>query len=146
MSATPGRGEVKDENQKLVRIFNGNKITLQDDNFNNIDDPITYLQDRGFLAKVDRKPVPTNIEIDLSDEEKEHLEKFYDLPASVITKLGEDIERNALIVVEIAKLFELGRTVIVFACSVKHARVLTCLLYTSPSPRDRQKSRMPSSA
>ena len=26
------------------------------------------------------------------------------------------------------------------------AQVLTCLLYTSPSPRDRQKSRMPSSA
>ena len=26
------------------------------------------------------------------------------------------------------------------------ARVKTCLLYTSPSPRDRQKSRMPSSA
>ena len=25
-------------------------------------------------------------------------------------------------------------------------RSLTCLLYTSPSPRDRQKSRMPSSA
>ena len=25
-------------------------------------------------------------------------------------------------------------------------RPLTCLLYTSPSPRDRQKSRMPSSA
>ena len=27
-----------------------------------------------------------------------------------------------------------------------HARFGTCLLYTSPSPRDRQKSRMPSSA
>ena len=27
-----------------------------------------------------------------------------------------------------------------------HARLLSCLLYTSPSPRDRQKSRMPSSA
>ena len=26
------------------------------------------------------------------------------------------------------------------------AAYLTCLLYTSPSPRDRQKSRMPSSA
>ena len=26
------------------------------------------------------------------------------------------------------------------------ARFLACLLYTSPSPRDRQKSRMPSSA
>ena len=28
----------------------------------------------------------------------------------------------------------------------KYTRLLTCLLYTSPSPRDRQKSRMPSSA
>ena len=27
-----------------------------------------------------------------------------------------------------------------------HARPRICLLYTSPSPRDRQKSRMPSSA
>ena len=27
-----------------------------------------------------------------------------------------------------------------------HKNLLTCLLYTSPSPRDRQKSRMPSSA
>ena len=44
-----------------------------------------------------------------------------------------------------------GRKVVLFAlpgaftptCSAKH---LPCLLYTSPSPRDRQKSRMPSSA
>ena len=28
----------------------------------------------------------------------------------------------------------------------KSGRCYTCLLYTSPSPRDRQKSRMPSSA
>ena len=27
-----------------------------------------------------------------------------------------------------------------------HALIMICLLYTSPSPRDRQKSRMPSSA
>ena len=27
-----------------------------------------------------------------------------------------------------------------------HFNYMTCLLYTSPSPRDRQKSRMPSSA
>ena len=30
--------------------------------------------------------------------------------------------------------------------ALKRARAWTCLLYTSPSPRDRQKSRMPSSA
>ena len=30
--------------------------------------------------------------------------------------------------------------------ALKSAKVLTCLLYTSPSPRDRTRSRMPSSA
>ena len=36
-----------------------------------------------------------------------------------------------------------GKTV---ALANKEALVVACLLYTSPSPRDRQKSRMPSSA
>ena len=30
--------------------------------------------------------------------------------------------------------------------NLKMTKDVTCLLYTSPSPRDRQKSRMPSSA
>ena len=30
--------------------------------------------------------------------------------------------------------------------SISYSHPITCLLYTSPSPRDRQKSRMPSSA
>ena len=34
----------------------------------------------------------------------------------------------------------------VFSMSQSMTRELVCLLYTSPSPRDRQKSRMPSSA
>ena len=29
---------------------------------------------------------------------------------------------------------------------IKDTKVVTCLLYTSPSPRDRTRSRMPSSA
>ena len=33
-----------------------------------------------------------------------------------------------------------------FACCRAPDAVTRCLLYTSPSPRDRQKSRMPSSA
>ena len=40
---------------------------------------------------------------------------------------------------------EKGR-VVLFACGTGNPYFTTCLLYTSPSPRDRQKSRMPSSA
>ena len=38
------------------------------------------------------------------------------------------------------------RRVAIFALNAVTIAVLTCLLYTSPSPRDRQKARMPSSA
>ena len=44
----------------------------------------------------------------------------------------------------------IGLTIVVYAFgkySMAHFNpAVTCLLYTSPSPRDRQKSRMPSSA
>ena len=36
-----------------------------------------------------------------------------------------------------------GKKIVIVGCG---AQGLNCLLYTSPSPRDRQKSRMPSSA
>ena len=39
-----------------------------------------------------------------------------------------------------------GLYLLLNASFVAAAQVLVCLLYTSPSPRDRQKSRMPSSA
>ena len=35
---------------------------------------------------------------------------------------------------------------LIISSGFKHTQHTTCLLYTSPSPRDRQKSRMPSSA
>ena len=39
-----------------------------------------------------------------------------------------------------------GKTARLFEAATQLAAVLTCLLYTSPSPRDRTRSRMPSSA
>ena len=49
-----------------------------------------------------------------------------------------DFSDNAVIKGFIPALYERHATI--------HALVNNCLLYTSPSPRDRQKSRMPSSA
>ena len=41
---------------------------------------------------------------------------------------------------------EIGRKTEAWGVSVSAVEIRDCLLYTSPSPRDRQKSRMPSSA
>ena len=54
-----------------------------------------------------------------------HTKLFYDAPDPQKAKTAYELTRP-----------DLGRLI----------RIITCLLYTSPSPRDRQKSRMPSSA
>ena len=51
----------------------------------------------------------------------------------------------ALALIVIAAIVALGWLPIV-KTEGREAQILTCLLYTSPSPRDRTRSRMPSSA
>jgi len=127
LTATPGRGHDPLENKRLAMFFNNSKITLQDDHDKDLPDPIGYLQEQGYLAKINRRKVPTDVQIDLTPQELEYLEKFLDLPASALLRLGEDQQRNALIISEIARLNDEGFTVIVFACSVEHARMLADL-------------------
>ena len=92
-----------------------------------MEDPIGYLQEKGFLARLDRRKVPTNVRIDLTQKELDHLGRFLELPPSALLRLGENQQRNALIISEIAKLNDEGFTMIVFACSVNHARMLADL-------------------
>ena len=47
---------------------------------------------------------------------------------------------------EVDQVFKVGEEVALVAPASSKTPSNTCLLYTSPSPRDRQKSRMPSSA
>ena len=93
-----------------------------------INDPISYLQDKQFLAKVNRRLVKTDVTLDLTESELEFVTTFLDLPESVLRKLASDAQRNALILTEIGGLIEKSKSIIVFALSVQHARLLTELL------------------
>ena len=53
----------------------------------------------------------------------------------VVPKLEEELNNNFQNLINIKEI-----------SNIKEAVDYSCLLYTSPSPRDRQKSRMPSSA
>ena len=128
LTATPGRGIDSPENKDLVKFFDGNKIGLSDLDGNQLKDPIGYLQESEFLAKVLRRKVPSNITLDLTDQELIFVQNFLELPSSVLSKLGENTQRNLCIVSEIAALVHQGRNIIVFACSVEHAHLLSELL------------------
>ena len=56
-------------------------------------------------------------------------------------KLGKVIENNGHLQFSIKKIDPFNELV-----NIVISQFISCLLYTSPSPRDRQKSRMPSSA
>ena len=61
---------------------------------------------------------------------------------SVAARAGADPDGNFQLRTAISKAKAAG----VPAANIERAIAKGCLLYTSPSPRDRQKSRMPSSA
>ena len=62
-------------------------------------------------------------------------EMTYSIAVGRLEEIVADLERGGIALDETLKLYEEGAKLLEF-----------CLLYTSPSPRDRQKSRMPSSA
>ena len=77
-------------------------------------------------------------------------EKFAQRPQYVSNKVNPQLFdlidgfRNHLAVVDTEKSTLLLKKAIIFLRSLQQDK--NCLLYTSPSPRDRTRSRMPSSA
>lgn len=136
LTATPGREtdfvelgrKSVSETQQLAEFFGSNKIGLTDAQDQEVVDPIGYLQDQGFLSKINRKKVTTNISLELSEKEKLFVADFLELPPSVLKRLAQNDERNALILAEIASLYKKGSKTIVFALSVEHAHLITELL------------------
>ena len=76
---------------------------------------------------------------DKVDEEKEEDEKEMKVELNEAYKVIKSLQKTINEV-------NLLNAKLLFANKLFRAHNMTCLLYTSPSPRDRQKSRMPSSA
>jgi superfamily II DNA or RNA helicase len=135
LTATPGRSANADaqENRELVELFGGanNRITLQDESGRNMQNPIGYLQENGFLAKVRRVSLRTHIDISPSPEELDFFRQTGDIPDSILKRLGSDATRNKIVLEEIKRLVSSGKKVMVFACSVDQAQLLTMALLAS---------------
>lgn len=127
LSATPGRSSLDlVADRALAAFFGGNKETLK---VRGYDNPIEFLQSEGYLAQPSYDYIPYDVRVALTDDEVTKLQEGFDLPDRVIHSLGEDDQRNLLLLQRIMELVAVpSNKIIVFACSVSHAKTLADVL------------------
>lgn len=127
LSATPG-GYYVDQTEELSKYFNKNKITITNDENEELknDEPISYLQKKEVLSYIKTHQVKTDFNFEFTDEEKEKILSSFDegLSPELIKQMGDDIERNICIFGELSNLYQENLSTIVFACSLKHTKLL----------------------
>jgi DNA repair protein RadD len=126
LSATPGRTYNDPYRDiELANFFNKQKVTLKVEGFNN---PVDYLIDQGYLAKIKNKNLLYESGIKLTNNDLEYLNNNFVLPDHFLKKLSNDQKRNILIIQKIEELFKAHKRIIVFALSVEHSNLIaTCL-------------------
>lgn len=125
LTATPGRtwnDPAKDE--RLAEYFGRKKVTLTIPGFAN---PVHYLTTEGYLARATVKRLPS-VSIRLDAAALAQISNAIEIPDSILEQLADDELRNLLILTEVERLARHHRRILVFAASVRHARVLAAVL------------------
>lgn len=126
LSATPWRGYNDEESDRLAARFD--KRWFPDDQ----EDLHERLTDMEVLATRRYSPLSYKKEFMLTDSELRHVEKFNELPESAMDRIGEDIDRNDLIVESV--LASEAKSILLFANSVAHAQYLAARLHLEGCP------------
>lgn len=123
LSATPFRGVSEEETERLVNRYNRRRL---DRHAFDEEATIPLLQDMEILARVEHQ-VLEGSSVPLTKAELDEINKMRRLPASVLNKIGEDIDRTNRLVDSIMEL-DPGWPVLLFATSVSHAASVAALL------------------
>ncbi len=126
LSATPYRSADREENRRLARRFYNQLLvpSLLGD------EPVKTLRERKILARVDHRILETGCHFELNDAEEQRYRQMNQLPDSFLRKVGEDPERNALLLQAMLEL-PADWPVLFFGCSVEHASAMAILLRRS---------------
>lgn len=114
LSATPGTTD-QETTRQLVELYSADKITIRDDYWKPVADPIIYLQEQKYLARLKNQLLETGIQASGNSED------------TVLTGLAANSERNEKIMEQIQLADEQGEATIVFACTLDHVYALLVL-------------------
>lgn len=122
LTATPARSSA-DETEKLARRFNGQLL-----------EPGKKFQDfaafirGGFLSHPRHVVVETGATLTLKSAEEDEWKRFGRIPSAALSRLGRSERRTAAIVKDLYPRLKDLRSVLVFACSVRHAKTIAEVL------------------
>lgn len=127
LSATPGRTtNSSQQNVELAEMFSKQKVILDIPGYSN---PIDYLQSEGYISEVSFISLPYKPEdISLDADQLSSIKKGNDIPEDVLKMLALDEKRNILILNKTMEQADIGKSIIIFACSVEGAITLACIL------------------
>ena len=84
------------------------------------------------MSKIKTYQIKTDFNFEFTDEEKARILSSFNegLSQDLINHMGEDIERNICIFGELSNLYQNNLSTIVFACSLRHTKLLhkICIL------------------
>ena len=126
LSATPWRGYNEDESERLAARFDRRWFPADQAGLHE------KLSEMGVLADRTYRPLRYERPITLTAREQQHVDTFGELPDSVVDRIGEDADRNDLIVDAVLK--SSADSILLFANSVAHAQYLAARLHLAGCP------------
>ena len=126
LSATPWRGYNEEESERLAARFDRRWFPADQAGLHN------KLSNMGVLAERSYRPLRYDRPVELSPREQQHVETFGELPDSVVERIGEDKDRNELVVRAVQQ--SSASSILLFANSVAHAQYLAALLHLAGCP------------
>ena len=126
LSATPWRGYNEEESERLAARFDRRWFPADQAKLHNSLTDMGVLAGRTYRALRYQKPV------NLTPQELQHVETFGELPDSVSVRIGEDNDRNSLVVDSV--LQSSASSILLFANSVEHAQYLAACLHLKGCP------------
>ena len=143
LTATPGRTWADiSADAELAQFFAHRKVTLEVPGYDN---PIDYLVSEQYLARAIYRPLFYESGLKLTKRDLSKIEEQLELPQDLLNRIAEDEQRNLRIISEIENLTQNHQRILVFATSVKHAKLLACVLQIRGFSADAITGETPSS-
>jgi len=122
LTATPGRSvESENENTELANFYFNNIVEIKSPEHKSVFD---YLRDEKILSKVKFETI-TGSDVDLSPSQIKSITNNFKIPDGVLKQLADEDIRNLEIVSKLHELSKNHKSIILFACSIKHSKFIS---------------------